>query len=173
MPPTKPGIEPRNADSSDAGTAMKARQERFCHRFVECANAAAAAKAAGYAPGSARNTGYRLLRNPRIVSRIAQLQAEMAQANCRELDTLLGKLETVYRRAVDGHQFSAAARAVELQAKLAGLADKPSVRALVTRAKEAGQTAADAQPEVREGGPSADRPAPVGPAGAEPDGGSG
>jgi hypothetical protein len=34
---------------------------------------------------------------------------------------LLGKLETIYRRAVDDHHFAAAARAVELQAKLAGI----------------------------------------------------
>ncbi|MCP5365279.1 MAG: terminase small subunit [Hyphomicrobiales bacterium] len=108
---------------------MKSRQERFCHRFVETANAAAAAKAAGYAPASARNTGYRLLRNPRIRLRIGEIQAELAQAHCRQIDSLLGKLETVYRRAIEDHQFSAAARAVELQAKLSGLTDKPAARA--------------------------------------------
>jgi phage terminase small subunit len=109
---------------------LKGRQERFCHQFVECPNATAAAKAAGYRPASARNTGYRLLRDPRVVARIAEIQAELAGRQCRELDSLLGKLETVYRRAIDDHQFSAAARAVELQAKLAGLADKPAVRTL-------------------------------------------
>jgi hypothetical protein len=59
-----------------------------------------------------------LLRHPRIVARITQLQGEMAQAHCRNLDILLGKLETIYRRAVDDHHFAAATRAVELQAKL-------------------------------------------------------
>lgn len=47
---------------------LKARQERFCHQFIECPNAAAAAKAAGYRAASARNTGYRLLRDPRVVA---------------------------------------------------------------------------------------------------------
>lgn len=103
---------------------LKIRQERFCERFVELGNAAAAAKAAGYLPASARNTGYRLLRDPRVISRIAALQAEMADQHCRQVDILLGKLETVFRRALDDHQFSAAARAIELQAKLAGLADR-------------------------------------------------
>jgi hypothetical protein len=104
---------------------LKPRHERFCRSFVECANATLAAKAAGYTAASARNAGYRLLRHPRIVARITQLHGEMAQAHCRNLDILLGKLETIYRRAVDDHHFAAAARAVELQAKLAGLGPMP------------------------------------------------
>ena len=100
---------------------LKPRHERFCLTFVECANAALAARAAGYAPASARNAGYRLLRQPRIVSRIADIQKETAHAHCRNVDVLLGKLETIYRRAVDDHHFAAAARAVELQAKLSGV----------------------------------------------------
>lgn len=116
---------------------LKTRQERFCERFVELGNASAAAKAAGYLPASARNTGYRLLRDPRIISRIGAIQAEMADHHCRQVDTLLGKLETVFRRALDDHQFSAAARAVELQAKLAGLGERSQVRAPTRREKAA------------------------------------
>lgn len=101
---------------------LKTRQERFCQTFVECANASAAARAAGYSPESARNAGYRLLRHPLIAARIATIQAETARAACRSVDVLLGKLETVYRRAIDDHHFSTAARAVELQARLSGLA---------------------------------------------------
>lgn len=101
---------------------LKNRQERFCQRFVECANASAAARAAGYSAESARNAGYRLLRHPLIAARIAAIQTETARAACRNVDVLLGKLETVYRRAVDDHHFSTAARAVELQARLSGLA---------------------------------------------------
>jgi phage terminase small subunit len=100
---------------------LKPRQERFCRYFAECANAAQAARAAGYQPGCSRNAGYRLLRQPRIAARIAEIQSETAEAHCRDVNVLLGKLETVYRRAIDGHHFSAAARAVELQAKLAGV----------------------------------------------------
>jgi hypothetical protein len=141
---------------------LKTRQERFCHQFVDCANASAAAKAAGYAPASARNTGYRLLCDPRIVERIAHLQAEIARAHCREVDSLLGKLETVYRRAIDNHQFSAAARAIELQAKLAGLADKPHARvAARDRGTTATHPAAAAEWE-------ADGPPPRGPATGKP-----
>ena len=105
---------------------LKPRQERFCQRFVECANAAAAARAAGYTAQSARNAGYRLLRHPQIAARIAAIQAETARAACRNVDVLLGKLENVYRRSVDDHHFSTAARAVELQARISGLA-RPSI----------------------------------------------
>lgn len=101
---------------------LKPRHERFCRSFIECANASVAAKVAGYAPASARNAGYRLLRHPRIVARITEIQRETAQTHCRNVDVLLGKLEMIYRRAVDDRHFSAAARAVELQAKLAGVA---------------------------------------------------
>jgi len=132
---------------------LKSRQERFCHRFVENANAAAAAKAAGYMPASARNTGYRLLRNPRIRQRIAEIQAELAQAHCRQIDSLLGKLETVYRRAIEDHQFSAAARAVELQAKLSGLSDKPSSRTSERKTKTA-DTAPPSEPVAGQSGDS-------------------
>lgn len=123
---------------------LKTRQERFCERFVELGNASAAAKAAGYLPASARNTGYRLLRDPRIISRIAAIQAQMADDHCRQVDILLGKLETVFRRALDDHQFSAAARAIELQAKLAGLGERPQVRAPARREKAASAPSDDA-----------------------------
>ena len=123
---------------------LKTRQERFCERFVDLGNAAAAAKAAGYLPASARNTGYRLLRDPRVISRIAALQEQMADTHCRQVDILLGKLETVFRRALDDHQFSAAARAIELQAKLAGLADRAQTRAAARQEKTIPSSADDA-----------------------------
>lgn len=101
---------------------LTARRERFCKRFVECANAAGAARAAGYASRSARSTGYRLLREPAVIERITQLQVETAQAHCARLELLLGKLEAVFRQSCEDHQYATAARAIELQAKLSGLA---------------------------------------------------
>jgi hypothetical protein len=101
-------------------TPLRARQERFCRRFAEFGCAATAARAAGYAPKSARNAGYRLLRHPRIAARIAEIEAETARIHSRTSDVLVGKLENVYRRAVVDHQFQAAARAVDLQARIRG-----------------------------------------------------
>ena len=114
---------------------LKPRHERFCHKFVECSNASIAARSAGYAPQSSRNAGFRLLRQPRILDRIVALQSELAERHCRAASALLGKLEVVYRRAVDNHQFSAAARAIELQAKLATPAGTRPTRSLIATAK--------------------------------------
>jgi phage terminase small subunit len=127
---------------------LKVRHERFCRSFVECANATLAAKAAGYMPRSARNAGYRLLRHPRIVARITEIQSETAKAHCRDVDVLLGKLEMIYRLAVDDHHFAAAARAVELQAKLGGIglvAQAPRMRS----AGDGQSSAAGRHPESR------------------------
>ena len=102
-------------------TLLKARQERFCRWFVELTNAASAARAAGYAPKGAKVAGYRLLRHPRIARRIAEIEAETARLHSSGGEVLVGKLETVYRRAMVDHQFHAAARAVDLQARIQGL----------------------------------------------------
>jgi phage terminase small subunit len=110
-------------------TRLKPRQERFCRFYVEYANAAQAARAAGYCPQSARNAGYRLLRQPRVAARIAAIQLQIADDSCRDIDALLTKLETVYRRAIEDHNFAAAARAIELQARLAGVGErKPTAK---------------------------------------------
>jgi len=101
-------------------TPLRARQERFCRWFVELANGAAAARAAGYAPKGSKVAGYRLLRHPRIAARIAEIETETARLHSRSSEVLVGKLENVYRRAVVDHQFHAAARAVDLQARIRG-----------------------------------------------------
>ncbi len=100
--------------------SLKARQERFCRRFVELANAAGAARAAGYSAKGANVAGHRLLRHPRIARRIAEIEAETARLHSRGPEVLIGKLETVYRRAIVDHQLHTAARAVELQARIQG-----------------------------------------------------
>lgn len=109
---------------------LTGRQKRFCQRFVEWGNATAAARDAGYAPNSARVTAHRLLGLPKVAERIRVLQAEMAETHCRNRDALLAKLEAVFRQSVNDNQFTAAARAVELQARLGGLTSgRPSAAA--------------------------------------------
>ena len=118
------------------------RKERFCQRFVECANASGAARAAGYSPRSARNTAYRLMRDVRVVERIAELHAETARAHCRGLEILLSKLEAVYRQSFEDHQYAVATRAIELQAKLAGFTPaRPSVAKAATSARPSNDNA--------------------------------
>jgi len=94
------------------------RQERFCRAYVHYGQAAAAARAAGYAPRSSNRQGWRLMRSARIQARIREIQAELARHGAQASDAMVGKLEVVYARALAEHQFYAAGRAVQLQAQL-------------------------------------------------------
>ena len=105
---------------------LNRRQERFCYAFVQTANAAEAAEDAGYSWRARRQQGWRLLRDPRIRDRIAEIQAELAREKCHARDALLGKLEMVYLKAIESGNLPAAARAVALQAKLAGIDAAPA-----------------------------------------------
>ncbi len=96
------------------------RHEAFCQHFVLLGNAAYAAVDAGYARPSSRNQGYRLMRRPAIRARIAEIRRVLGRAYCLDAEVLLGKLEAIYQRANENHFFHAAARAVELQARIAG-----------------------------------------------------
>ena len=97
------------------------RQERFCHYFVLYACASVAASEAGYSRKSAKHQGYRLLRTHRVRDRIQALHSEHCRDQAGDNEALIGKLENVYRRAVQDHHFHTAARCVELQARLATL----------------------------------------------------
>ena len=100
------------------------RQERFCHYFVLYACASVAASEAGYSRKSAKHQGYRLLRTGRVRARIQALHAEHCRDQAGDTEALIGKLENVYRRAVQDHHFHTAARCVELQARLAALRER-------------------------------------------------
>ncbi len=101
------------------------RQERFCHEFVLWAQGAVAAREAGYSAASSKKQGSALLKTERIRARIHEIQAQLARDAGADTEALIGKLEVVYRRAIQDHHFYAAARAVELQAKLARMAPAP------------------------------------------------
>ncbi len=104
---------------------LSPRQETFCHSYVYFPNAANAAREAGYEAASARQQGHRLLRTTGVAARIAAIRRGMADDGCRETGVLLGKLENVHNRAIEDRHYVAAARTVEIQARLAGL--MPSV----------------------------------------------
>ncbi len=100
--------------------SMRPRHEAFCQHFVLLGNATDAAVHAGYALPWARNQGCRLMRQPPIQARVAEIRAGLARVYCLDAGVLLGKLEAVYQRAVGGLDFHAAARCVEIQARIAG-----------------------------------------------------
>ena len=106
-------------------TPLSPRQETFRHSCVYFPNAANAAREAGYEAASSRQQGHRLLKAPAVAARIAAIRQGMAEDGCRETGVLLGKLENVHNRAIEDRHYVAAARTVEIQARLAGL--MPSV----------------------------------------------
>ncbi|MBC8337171.1 MAG: terminase small subunit [Rhodospirillales bacterium] len=112
--PERPVLSP-----APAAKKLRHRHEAFCQHFVLCGTATIAAIKAGYSRLSAHNQGYRLMRHPAIQARIAEIHSRLAHAYCLDTDVLLGKLEAVYQRAHETRQFGAAARAVEIQARIA------------------------------------------------------
>ncbi len=104
--------------------SLRPRHEAFCQHFVLLGNATDAAARAGYSYEWARNQGYRLMRQPAIQARVAEIRAGLARVYCLDAGVLLGKLEAVYQRAIGNLDFHAAARSVEIQARIAGHVDK-------------------------------------------------
>jgi len=103
------------------GDGLSARAERFCRAYVAGGNGAHAARRAGYAPGAARQQAHRLLGQAEVRRRVRQLQLRVAAEACDDARVLMAKLETVYRQAIQDRHYLAAVRAVEAQARLAGL----------------------------------------------------
>jgi len=104
-----------------AAEDISEQQEAFCQAYVFYANAAHAAREAGYSPATARQQGHRLIKRRTIELRIDAIRRHLAQQGCRTTETLLGKLENIYNRALTDRAYHAASRAVEIQARMAGL----------------------------------------------------
>ncbi|MBT3306740.1 MAG: terminase small subunit [Alphaproteobacteria bacterium] len=118
MPATLPALKPPDSPP-EAPKPLRSRHEAFCQYFVLGGNATYAAINAGYTRKWSRNQGYRLMRQPAIQARIAAIRSTLARVYCLDPDVLLGKLEAVYQRAHENHHFHAAARAVEIQSRIA------------------------------------------------------
>ena len=91
------------------------KQERFAQAYVLHRNATEAAKAAGYAPRSAYNQGYRMLKNNEIVERIADLENELV-TNIDVID----EIENQYTFAKANGHTNSAIKALELLSRVRG-----------------------------------------------------
>jgi len=119
-PTAPPPALPAATDAAPQAKPLRPRQERFCQLYAVIGNASDAAWQAGYTFADSRNRGYRLLRRPEIQARVAELQRDLARAIRFDAEMMLGKLEGIYRQAVQGGYYNAAARIVEIQARVAG-----------------------------------------------------
>ena len=94
---------------------------------MRCAirRAADAARHAGYAWGTSRHAGWRLLQDPRIRRRIRMLQEFAHEHRPKTREELGVRLETVYRECMNRGQYHAAVRALD------GVREKPLLDAYI------------------------------------------
>ena len=100
---------------------LSTRQEAFCRHFVACGNAAEAARRAGYAERSARQSGHALLERSHIVERVRQIRLLWRQTARAEVQILLARLEQVWQAAVAAEAPQLMLRVVRYQAELSGV----------------------------------------------------
>jgi len=91
------------------------KQEKFAQSYILHRNATEAAKAAGYAEGSANNQGYRLLQSEAIVERIDELENEL-QTSVDVID----EIESQYAYAKNNGHTNSAIKALELLSRVRG-----------------------------------------------------
>ena len=117
-----PGTAPDSPSPAAAPAApLTLRQEDFCRHYAATGNAAGAARDAGYAEGSARQTGHDLLERPDIAGRVRAIRAAWRAVERNEAQILLGRLEQAWDAAVEQGSASLMIRVVKLQAELSGL----------------------------------------------------
>ncbi len=116
--PPPPNPEPPEPED-EVGEALTARQLAFCERYVERPVAARAARDAGYAEATASKQASRLLKHPRIMTRIVELRRKRRLEQAYRRETLLDKFEVVFAEAVESREFHAAVNALTMQARLA------------------------------------------------------
>lgn len=97
------------------------KQDRFCREYLVDLNATQAARRAGYSPRTANEQGARLLANASVKSRIAELQAEVAERLNITVDDVTKMLLESYRDAKTAKQHGPAVRAIELLGKRLGM----------------------------------------------------
>ncbi len=74
---------------------MTPRQRRFVEEYLVDLNATAAAKRAGYTARSAKDHGYRLLKNPAVAAAVAKAQAKRAARTRVSADRVVTELAKV------------------------------------------------------------------------------
>jgi len=110
--------------SSLASRPLTSRQETFARQFCASGNAAEAARRAGYAAGSARQTGHDLLNRPWVIERIRAIRDHWRQVAQSEAAILLTRLEQAWDVAVASQSAAQMLQVIRLQAEIAGLTRK-------------------------------------------------
>jgi len=120
-------------------------------------DAGEAAIIAGYSPKNANGSGNRLLRYPRIQTRLAELRAELETQNGYSRPKMMRELEEVIAKASEGDypNFNAILKAKEMQCKMLGYFEPEQQQVnnfnmIITRATNAKPQEAEAHVEENE-----------------------
>ena len=105
----------------DPAVALSTRQEAFCRHYAVSGNAAGAARQAGYAERSARQTGCALLERPWIVERLRRIRLSWKRTERDEARILLARSEQAWDAAVASGSAYMMLRVLRFQAEIAGL----------------------------------------------------
>lgn len=105
----------------DQRNSSERKHELFCRNYAVIASGAQAARTAGYSMKTAKWQAIRLLKRPDILARLAERRAEIAKEYSLDAATLLCKLEAVFIQAFSDRDYKAAARVIEVQARVAGI----------------------------------------------------
>src|SRR3954468_8074537 len=97
------------------------RQEAFARHVAAGRSLTEAARLAGYAWDSARQTGSRLMKEPRIAARVAGIAHAKDDQRQGELDELVGALKRLMIDTMARKNDFAALRAIDMIARLRGL----------------------------------------------------
>ena len=95
--------------------ALNEKQEKFAQSYILHRNATEAAKAAGYAAGSAANQGYRLIHDEAIAERVRELENEL-ETNVDVIE----EIENQYTFARANGHTNSALKALELLSRIRG-----------------------------------------------------
>jgi len=102
---------------------LNEKQERFSQAYVLHRNATEAARAAGYAPASSTNQGYRLLKLQEVQDRVTELEQEL------ETDVnVIEEIEKQYEFAKNNGHTNSAIKALELLSRVRGANSSSNIR---------------------------------------------
>src|SRR3954462_10219034 len=93
------------------------RQEVFARHIVAGCSQAEAARRAGYAWDSARQTGSRLVADINVAARIAELALAKEDGHRQEHDDLVGNLKRLMTDSMSKKNVSGALRAIDMIAR--------------------------------------------------------
>lgn len=112
------------------GTRWTRRKEAFVQAYLECGNGAEAARRAGYSERAAKKVASELLRHdPLVIQAVEDGRRALQERNQITVDSMIRQFDEDRAFAVRTENATAAVRASELKAKLAGLlVDRRDVR---------------------------------------------